>query len=72
MSALHTATTAASQRPLPTPDVTDEALQGLKFSVALPHPIAITALGARLADPQSAAIVLLERQRLVATPDKVR
>jgi ATP-dependent helicase Lhr and Lhr-like helicase len=72
MSALHTAMTAASQRPLPTPDVTDEALQGLKFSIALPQPIAITALGARLADPQSAAIVLLERQRLVATPDTVR
>jgi hypothetical protein len=68
MSALHIAMTAASQGPLPSPDVSDEALQGLKFSMALPRPIAVAALGARLADPESAATVLLEAQRLIATP----
>ncbi|WP_176731837.1 hypothetical protein [Micromonospora rhizosphaerae] len=42
------------------PDVTEQALAGLKFSAALPARLATATLAARLADIESAAAVLQE------------
>jgi ATP-dependent helicase Lhr and Lhr-like helicase len=60
MPELRTAVTAALDRPLAAPAITDEALQGLKFSTALPRSIAVDTLGARLADPNGAITALRE------------
>ena len=45
------------------PDVNEKALTGLKFSAALPRPLAEATLAARLADLDGAAAVLKEPQR---------
>jgi ATP-dependent Lhr-like helicase len=45
------------------PDVDERALEGLKFSEALPKRLAVATLAARLADLDSAATVLAERVR---------
>ncbi|GII83986.1 ATP-dependent helicase [Sphaerisporangium siamense] len=45
------------------PDVDEKALNGLKFSVALPHRLATATLAARLADLNGAASVLREPAR---------
>jgi ATP-dependent helicase Lhr and Lhr-like helicase len=42
------------------PEVDDEALEGLKFSDALPRRLAVLTLAARLADLDNAAAVLSE------------
>ncbi|MFD1146350.1 DEAD/DEAH box helicase [Saccharothrix hoggarensis] len=54
------------------PDVDERALQGLKFSEALPHTLASATLAARLADLDGAAMVLAEPNRFVVTPGKSR
>jgi ATP-dependent Lhr-like helicase len=63
MPELRTAVTAAQDRPLAAPAITDEALAGLRFATALPRSIAVDTLGARLADPHGAATVLREPYR---------
>lgn len=52
--------TADAAERLCLPKVDDQALEGLKFSVALPRRLAITTLAARLADLDAAATVLRE------------
>jgi ATP-dependent Lhr-like helicase len=47
------------------PDINDKALAGLKFNSALPKPLAIATLAARLADIDTAAAVLREPSRFV-------
>lgn len=47
------------------PEVDDRALEGLKFSEALPHRLAVATLAARLADVKGAATVLAEHTRFV-------
>jgi ATP-dependent Lhr-like helicase len=47
------------------PDPDDKALDGLKFSDALPRPLAEKTLSARLADVVGATILLDERQRFM-------
>jgi ATP-dependent Lhr-like helicase len=47
------------------PEIDDKALSGLKFSDALPRPLAIATLAARLADLEHAAAVLNEPCRLM-------
>ncbi|MFF5217603.1 DEAD/DEAH box helicase [Micromonospora sp. NPDC000442] len=49
------------------PGVNEKALDGLKFSVALPKRLAAATLSARLADLQGAAVVLKEPVRFVVT-----
>lgn len=46
------------------PDVNDKALDGLKFSAALPYRLAVAALAARLADLPAAEAVLDEPVRM--------
>lgn len=46
------------------PEVDEKALTGLKFSTALPRPLAEATLAARLADLDAAAAVLKEPQRI--------
>lgn len=57
-------TADAGQR-LCLPDVDDRALDGLKFSEALPRRLAVATLAARLADVDHAAAVLAEPVRFV-------
>lgn len=54
----------AAQR-LCLPDIDERALEGLKFSEALPHRLAMATLAARLADVDAAAEVLREPARFV-------
>jgi ATP-dependent Lhr-like helicase len=49
------------------PEVDERALAGLKFSAALPERLATATLAARLADLDSAALVLAERARFTVT-----
>ncbi|WP_367130622.1 DEAD/DEAH box helicase [Saccharothrix sp. HUAS TT1] len=49
------------------PEVDERALQGLKFSEALPQTLATATLAARLADLDGAAAVLAEPSRFVVT-----
>ncbi len=53
-------TTADAPARLRLPDVDSKALTGLKFSAALPQPLAVATLAARLADLAGAATVLEE------------
>lgn len=46
------------------PEVNDKALDGLKFSSALPHRLAVATLATRLADLPAAAAVLAEPIRV--------
>ena len=46
------------------PEIDDKALSGLKFSDALPRPLAVATLAARLADLDHAISVLTEPVRL--------
>jgi ATP-dependent Lhr-like helicase len=55
----------AAQR-LCLPDVSERALEGLKFSAALPHRLAMATLAARLSDLSGAAAVLGEPSRFVS------
>ncbi len=48
------------------PEVSDKALDGLKFSAALPRRLAMATLAARLADLDGAAAVLAEPVRFVS------
>ncbi|MFY1696355.1 MULTISPECIES: hypothetical protein [unclassified Solwaraspora] len=48
------------------PDVDEKALEGLKFSTALPARLAMATLAARLADPAAALAVLRQRTRFVS------
>jgi ATP-dependent Lhr-like helicase len=48
------------------PEVSEKALEGLKFSAALPHRLAMATLAARLADLSGADAVLREPTRLVS------
>lgn len=57
--------TADATRRLCLPEVDDRALEGLKFSEALPHRLAVATLAARLADLEGAAAVLSEQIRFV-------
>ena len=61
------AATADAVERLCLPDVDDQALNGLKFSEALPHRLAVATLAARLADPDGAARVLKEPARFAIT-----
>ncbi len=45
------------------PEIDDKALSGLKFSEALPRPLAVATLATRLADLAHAAAVLAESTR---------
>jgi ATP-dependent Lhr-like helicase len=56
--------TDAAQR-LCLPDIDERALEGLKFSEALPRRLAMATLAARLADLDAAAEVLGEPTRFV-------
>jgi ATP-dependent Lhr-like helicase len=47
------------------PEVDEKALEGLKFSAALPPRLAMATLAARLADLDGAAAVLRDRVRFV-------
>jgi ATP-dependent Lhr-like helicase len=47
------------------PEVDDRALEGLKFSEALPRRLAVATLAARLGDLEGAAGVLDENTRFV-------
>ncbi|GAA0398732.1 DEAD/DEAH box helicase [Micromonospora gifhornensis] len=49
------------------PEVSEKALDGLKFSAALPKQLAAATLSARLADPKAAVSVLSESVRFVVT-----
>lgn len=51
------------------PEVNEKALEGLKFSAALPHRLAMATLAARLADLRGADAVLGEPVRFVAVSD---
>lgn len=51
------------------PDVDHRAVQGLKFSVALPERLAVATVAARLADFDGAGAVLSEHVRLVVLKD---
>jgi ATP-dependent Lhr-like helicase len=55
----------AAQR-LCLPDVSEKALDGLKFSAALPHRLVTATLAARLADIAGAEAVLREPSRFVS------
>jgi ATP-dependent Lhr-like helicase len=57
--------TADATERLCLPDVDDRALDGLKFSEALPRRLAVATLAARLADVERAAQVLAEPVRFV-------
>lgn len=57
-------TADAAQR-LCLPEIDDRALEGLKFSEALPRRLAVATLAARLADLDGAATVLAEHTRYV-------
>ncbi|WIM96996.1 DEAD/DEAH box helicase [Actinoplanes oblitus] len=59
------ALTADARDRLCLPDVDKKALDGLKFSVALPERLAVATLAARLADLEGAATVLAEPARFV-------
>ncbi|MGI8815616.1 MAG: DEAD/DEAH box helicase [Pseudonocardia sp.] len=59
------ASTADVTQRLCLPEVDDRALEGLKFSEALPHRLAVATLAARLADFDSAATVLSEKTRFI-------
>lgn len=59
------ASTADATQRLCLPEVDDRALEGLKFSEALPHSLAVATLAARLADFDSAATVLSEKTRFI-------
>ncbi len=59
--------TADAARRLCLPEIDDRALEGLKFSEALPRRLAEATLAARLADPRGATAVLSEQTRLVRT-----
>jgi ATP-dependent helicase Lhr and Lhr-like helicase len=59
------AATADAADRLCLPDVDERALAGLKFSEALPEHLAYATLSARLADLNSAAVVLREPSRFV-------
>jgi ATP-dependent Lhr-like helicase len=59
------AATAGAAERLCLPVVSEKAIEGLKFSSALPKQLAVTTLAARLADLTSAATVLGERSRFV-------
>jgi ATP-dependent Lhr-like helicase len=48
------------------PHVNEKALEGLKFSAALPERLATATLAARLADLNGAAKVLAENTRFIA------
>jgi ATP-dependent Lhr-like helicase len=61
-----TGTVDALQR-LCLPEVDERALQGLKFSEALPRPLAEATLAERMADLDGAATVLREPARFVIT-----
>ena len=65
------AETADATERLCLPEVDRQAVEGLKFSEALPERLATATLAARLADIGSAAIVLEESARftIVAGPD---
>lgn len=54
------------------PDIDERALQGLKFSDALPPRLATATLAARLADLESAAVVLGEPVRLTWADNAAR
>ncbi|MEH1014263.1 DEAD/DEAH box helicase [Micromonospora sp. CPCC 206060] len=57
--------TAHAAEQLCLPEISDKALAGLKFSAALPEHLARATLAARLADVDSAALVLAEPSRFV-------
>ncbi len=57
--------TADAAERLCLPEVDDRALEGLKFSEALPHRLAVATLATRLADLKGAATVLAEHARFV-------
>ena len=54
------AAAAALREPRPQPFVDNQAVQGLKFSAALPDALATQTLSARVGDPSNASVVLLE------------
>jgi ATP-dependent Lhr-like helicase len=62
-----TAATADAAQRLCLPDVDEQALNGLKFSEALPHRLAVATLAARLADLDGAARVLNEPAQYTIT-----
>jgi ATP-dependent helicase Lhr and Lhr-like helicase len=49
------------------PDITDEVLDGLKFSAALPRDIALAVLAERMTDPATAAAVGRAPMRILRT-----
>jgi ATP-dependent Lhr-like helicase len=57
------ATLRSAPVPLPFPEVSDEALRGLKFAETLRPNLARTVLGSRLGDPTAAYAVLAEPRR---------
>lgn len=57
------AATADATEGLCLPDIDEKALNGLKFSTALPERLATATLAARLADLQGEAAVLAEPAR---------
>jgi ATP-dependent Lhr-like helicase len=65
--AWHDLVADAAQR-LCLPDISERALEGLKFSAALPHRLAMATLAARLADLSGATAVLAEPVRFVSVP----
>lgn len=50
------------------PEVDEKAVQGLKFSAALPRPLAEATLASRLADLDAASELLAGRQRFLVNP----
>lgn len=59
--------TSDASRRICLPEVSEKALEGLKFSAALPQRLAMATLAARLADLDGAATVLKERSRFIHT-----
>jgi ATP-dependent Lhr-like helicase len=51
------------------PEIDDKALAGLKFSEALPRPLAVQTLATRLADLEGAKSVLVEPSRWLSGPE---
>ncbi|MEU8004190.1 DEAD/DEAH box helicase [Catellatospora sp. NPDC049111] len=61
-AALRRAVDAIEGDPIPTPDVSDDALRQLKFNEMLPEPLAAATLGKRLADPEAARMIIAQRR----------
>ena len=51
------------------PAISEKALEGLKFSAALPHRLALATLAARLPDLSGATAVLAEPCRFVSVSE---